>query len=87
MRTRYVKTIETFSEHSKTLAPLNIRDHVFLQNQSGNAPGKWDRSGVVIEPKNHDQYLVKIDWTTDVKKQEVPQMVHATLSTRPYLEV
>ena len=63
MRARYVKTLETLSEHSKSLPPLKAGDHVFVQNQSGNAPGKWDRSGVVIEPKDHDQYLVKIAGT------------------------
>ena len=63
MRARYAKTLETLSEHSKVLKPLSIGDHMFVQNQYGNSPGKWDRSGVIVEIKEHDQYLVKIAGT------------------------
>ena len=42
-----------------TLSNLEIGERVFLQNQSGKHPNKWDRSGVVIESLGHDQYNVK----------------------------
>ena len=32
-----------------------------IQNQSRRFPKKWDKSGVIFEIKNNDQYLVKVD--------------------------
>lgn len=64
MRFRNVKTIETLKEHSRSLPPLNIGDNVFVQNQSGNSPGQWDCSGVIVESKGHDQYAVKVAGTS-----------------------
>lgn len=40
MITCYVKTMETLSQHSKKLVPLQAGDHLFLQNQTGSSPGK-----------------------------------------------
>ena len=63
MRARYVKTLEDLKEHSRTLPPLRLGDHVFVQNQHGPFPKKWDNSGVVVEGKSYDQYLIKISGT------------------------
>ena len=63
MRARYVKTLEQLNEHSKKSPPLVSGDHVFVQNQHGPFPTKWDKSGIVVEVKNHDQYLVKVTGT------------------------
>ena len=32
-----------------------------IQNQSGNDPNKWDKTGVVVEVKQHDQYVIRVD--------------------------
>ena len=61
LRTRMTRTTESLSQHSRPLRPLAIGESVFLQNQHGNSPTKWDRSGTVIESLNHDQYQVKVD--------------------------
>ena len=61
LKTRYVKTLESLNEHTRVLPKLNMGDLVMIQNQSGRFPKKWDKSGVVIEIKNNDQYLVKVD--------------------------
>jgi hypothetical protein len=34
-----------------------------IQNQSGGYLKKWDKSGVVVETKAHDQYVVKVAGT------------------------
>ena len=60
LRTRYVKTMENLGEHSRPLPPLRHGDPVMLQNQHGRFPKKWDRSGVVVETKDNDQYVVKV---------------------------
>ena len=32
-----------------------------MQNQTGNYPKRWDRSGTIVDVLGHDSYLVKID--------------------------
>jgi hypothetical protein len=45
---------------TKELPPLEIGDHVILQNQLGNTPKRWDKRGVVVQadPKT-SQYKVR----------------------------
>ena len=61
LRSRYVKSLENLSEHTKSLPPLNCGDHVMIQNQTGPFPNKWGKSGVVVELKDYHQYVVKVD--------------------------
>ena len=60
LRDRYVKTLETLKEHSRALPALHCGDHVMVQNQTGQFPNKWDKSGIVVEVKDFDQYVVKV---------------------------
>ena len=34
---------------------------VILQNQTGNNPNKWDKTGVVLENKPHSQVVIRVD--------------------------
>ena len=61
LRARFTRTTESLKEHSRSLRPLSLGETVFLQNQSGLHPTKWDRSGVVVESLGYDQYRVKVD--------------------------
>ena len=61
LKQRYVRTLETLNTHTRSLNPLQVGDRVLIQNQAGNNPKRWDRSGVVMEKKEFDQYLVKIE--------------------------
>nr|XP_012557549.2 uncharacterized protein K02A2.6-like [Hydra vulgaris] len=63
LRTRYAKTLESLQEHTRFLTPLHEGDSVFIQNQVGNHPKKWDRSGKVVECKENDQYIIKVEGT------------------------
>ncbi|MBY0580465.1 MAG: DDE-type integrase/transposase/recombinase, partial [Rickettsiales bacterium] len=63
LRTRYAKTLESLQEHTRFLAPLLDGDSVFIQNQVGNHPKKWDRSGKIVECKGNDQYVIKVEGT------------------------
>ena len=58
---RHVKCSETLSEHTVRLPPLKVTDSVIIQNQAGNHPRKWDKTGVVVEVKQHDQYVIRVD--------------------------
>ena len=61
LRSPYVKSLENFSEHTRSLPPLNCGDHVMIQNQAGNFPNKWGKSGIIVELKDYHQYIVKVD--------------------------
>ena len=60
MKVRYVKTLEYLKEHSRPLPSLQHGDDVQVQNQSGTFPKIWGKSGVIVEGKNNDQYVVKV---------------------------
>ena len=61
MRTRYQGCLTRLREHSKALPPLNVGDHVSIQNQSGKKPAKWDRTGTIVETRDCDKYVIKVD--------------------------
>ena len=61
LRSRITRTTEALQAHSRPLRPLALGDTVFIQNQQGNHPTKWDRSGVIVESLGNDQYRVKVD--------------------------
>ena len=60
---RHVAKKESWSEHTRQLSPLTVGDKVFIQNQTGNNPRRWERTGIILEAKDYDQYLVKVDGT------------------------
>ena len=51
---------EKLSEHIKALLPLQISDHVAIQNQHGNHPLKWDKCGVIVSVDGFNKYGVKV---------------------------
>ena len=61
LRNRHMKDCERLTEHTKRLLPLVVGDCVRIQNQTGNHPKKWDKTGVVVEVKQFDQYVVRVD--------------------------
>ena len=61
LRNRHMKLHEKWSEHTKHLRPLAVGDLVRLQNQVGPFPKKWDKTGRVIEVRQFDQYVVRVD--------------------------
>ena len=61
LRVRYVKTLENLNEHARLLPALQCGEHVLIQNQTGRFPKKWGKSGVIVEVKDHHQYVVKVD--------------------------
>jgi hypothetical protein len=56
-----MKAPERWSEHTKRLPPLKVGDLVCIQIQVGHHPTKWDKTGVVIEVRQFDQYVVRVD--------------------------
>ncbi|KAJ8373500.1 hypothetical protein SKAU_G00040800 [Synaphobranchus kaupii] len=54
LRKRHIRTADTWAEHTKCLPPLVVGDLVRVQNQTGPYPNKWDRTGSVVEVRQHD---------------------------------
>ena len=56
---RGAKLHDKLKQGTKELPPLEISDHVMLQNQLGNKPTCWDKQGAVVQadPKTR-QYKV-----------------------------
>ena len=61
LRNRHMRSAEYWSEHTKKLRPLEVGNYVRLQNQTGPHPKKWDKTGRVIEVRQYDQYVVRVD--------------------------
>ena len=60
---RHAKQGQLLAEHTKVLSPLKIGDTVLVQNQQGPREKKWDKSGLVVETLEYDQYRVRMDGT------------------------
>ena len=66
LRKRHVKISERLTEHTRKLPQLCVGDHVRIQNQVGLFPRRWDRTGQIIEVKQFNQYLVRVEGSNRV---------------------
>ena len=57
---RHAKEVEALLPHTKKMPPLNVGNSVRIQNNTGNALRRWDKSGQVIEVRQNDQYAIKV---------------------------
>ena len=83
LRTRFAKSVEQLNAHTRQLPELKIGERVFIQNQTGRHPNKWDRSGIVLENLGHDKYNVKIDGSGRITTRNRRFLRHYTLSQAP----
>ena len=60
---RHSRDHERWNEHTRRLRPLQVGDHVYLQNLVGNHPRRWERTGTVVEVRQYHQYVVRVDGT------------------------
>ena len=58
LRNRHMKDAERLSAHTCILPPLAVGDCVRIQNQTEPYPTKWDKTGIVIEVRQFDQYII-----------------------------
>ncbi|KAL8569022.1 hypothetical protein ACOMHN_048270 [Nucella lapillus] len=61
LRNRHMRTAENLTAHTRHLPPLVVGDNVRLQNQTGPHPNKWDKTGIIVEVRQFDQYVVRMD--------------------------
>ena len=46
---RHAKEVEALLPHTRKMPPLKVGNSVRIQNKTGNAPRRWDKSGQVVE--------------------------------------
>ena len=66
---RHVKTEEKLTSGSKQLPSLIVGDCVSVQDQSGNTPRRWSKTGIVLEISGPDSYLIKIHGSNRITKR------------------
>ena len=52
---------ERLARNTRQLEELPIGTPVVIQNQTGQYPTKWDKTGVIVEIKPHNQLIIKVD--------------------------
>ena len=60
LRVRAKRTNDALSARACPLRLLRCGDCMFIQNQGGRHPRKWDKVGTVVEALDFDQYNVKV---------------------------
>ena len=60
LRIKYTGVQERLRRGSKRLQTLEPGDTVSVQNQNGQHPKVWGKTGTVVEVQDYDQYIVKI---------------------------
>ena len=85
LRRRHFKMSENLSEHTKHLLPLKIGDCVRVQNQTGPHPKRWSNTGIIIEVRQFDQYVVRIDGSgrMTLRNRKFLRKFLPVLNTRP----
>ena len=90
LRVRHMRAHERLSEHTRVLPPLAIGNCVRMQNLVGPYPTKWDRTGIVVEVRQFDQYVVRVDGSGRVTlrnrkhlRQYTPHVARASLVNSP----
>ena len=59
---RHATNIETWNRNVKELSELEIGQNVFVQNQTGNYPQRWGKTGSVIDKgPGPRQYYIRMD--------------------------
>ena len=93
LRQRFHHAAEERNTHSRALPDLRVGDRCYIQNQNGNNPKRWDRSGTVVESRGHDSYTLKVDGTGRLTRrnrrflrcfQPVSFDINSDAPTRPY---
>lgn len=90
LRNRHMRDAERLSAHTRVLPPLVVGDCVRIQNQTGPYPTKWDKTGIIIEVRQFDQYVIRMDGSGRVTlrnrkflRRYVPVVARSPLATLP----
>ena len=57
---------QRWSYRTKDLQELEVGTAVAIQNQTGQNPTKWDKTGIIIENKPNSKVMIKVDGSRHV---------------------
>ena len=60
LKKRMGAMIDRIDTKAHSLEPLKVGNSVYIQNQHGSHPTRWDKMGVITQVGQHDQYLVRV---------------------------
>ena len=60
LRNRSVHQTEALRAKTHRLMPFQLGDMCRIQNQSGRFATRWDKTGVIVQIGENDQYVVKV---------------------------
>ena len=70
LRHRLGKNIKKMEAKAHELQPMEMKAHVWVQNQTGHSPRRWDRTGVVVgHNRPLGKYWVKMDGCRRVRER------------------
>ena len=69
LRDRCCKDLESIPSGKSSLKPLKVGQRVLIQNQHGNNPLPWEKSGIIVEVFPYDQYIVRVDGSGRVTRR------------------
>ena len=61
LRIRHVEAEKRWPTGTKLLPPLKVGDAIRVQNQVGHHPLECDRTGVITDVRQFDQYAIRVD--------------------------
>ena len=68
LRRHYTKS-EKLDAPAKALKELHEGDKVYIQDQSGPTPKRWNKSGIIIQSLPFDSFLIKVDGSNVITKR------------------
>ena len=85
LRNRHMRDAERLSANTRVLPPLAVGDCVRIQNQTGPYPTKWDKTGIIIEVRQFDQYVVRVDGSGRVtlRNRKFLRLYHPVIARAP----
>ena len=60
LKKRMGAMVDRINAKAHSLEPLKVGDSVHIQNQHGSHPTRWDKTGVITQVGQHDQYMVRV---------------------------
>lgn len=66
MAKRHMRNEQYYNQHCRPLRELQVGDYVQIQNQDGNHPRRWTKTGRIVETQGYRQYQVRVDGSNRV---------------------
>ena len=89
LRNRHMRDCERLTAHTRILPPLKVGDTVRIQNQTGQFPTKWDKTGIVVEVRQFDQYIIRVDGSgrMTLRNRKFLRQYHPVINRAPVISL